>query len=199
MAHTYIIGSGGHGRVVRDILRACGQECSFAKLEDIVRSYSAGDRIVVADGDNFSRARIVAETLASLPRATFAVAVHPTAVVAEDVVLNEGSVVMAGAVVNCGTRIGAHCIVNTASSIDHNCVLGDFVSVAPGAHLGGTVEVGAGSAIGIGAAVVHRCVIGENTVVGAGAVVVKSLPPACLCYGNPARVIRPRAPDEKYL
>jgi maltose O-acetyltransferase len=33
--------------------------------------------------------------------------------------------------------------------------------------------------------------IGENTVVGAGAVVVRDLPANVIAVGNPARVIRP--------
>jgi maltose O-acetyltransferase len=36
--------------------------------------------------------------------------------------------------------------------------------------------------------------IGENTVVGAGAIVTRDLPPDVVAVGNPARVIRPVEP-----
>jgi maltose O-acetyltransferase len=52
------------------------------------------------------------------------------------------------------------------------------ITIADGAWLGGGVIVCPG------------VTIGENTVVGAGAVVVKDLPPGVLAVGNPARVIR---------
>lgn len=38
--------------------------------------------------------------------------------------------------------------------------------------------------------------IGDDTVVGAGSVVVKSLPPRVVAVGNPARIVRVLAPDE---
>lgn len=44
--------------------------------------------------------------------------------------------------------------------------------------------------IGGGAIVLPGVVVGENSIVGAGAVVTKSLPPNTVAVGNPARVIR---------
>lgn len=44
--------------------------------------------------------------------------------------------------------------------------------------------------LGAGALVCPGVSIGENTVVGAGAVVTRSLPAGVVAYGNPARVIR---------
>ena len=45
--------------------------------------------------------------------------------------------------------------------------------------------------IGGGAIVLPGVVIGENSIVGAGAVVTKDVPPNTLTVGNPARVVRP--------
>jgi acetyltransferase-like isoleucine patch superfamily enzyme len=47
--------------------------------------------------------------------------------------------------------------------------------------------------------VLDRLEIGENTVVGAGSLVLKSLPSDVLAYGNPANIIRKRAIGEKFL
>jgi maltose O-acetyltransferase len=52
------------------------------------------------------------------------------------------------------------------------------ITVADNAWLGGGVIVLPGVSIG------------ENTVVGAGAVVTRDLPPNVLAVGNPARVVR---------
>jgi maltose O-acetyltransferase len=51
--------------------------------------------------------------------------------------------------------------------------------------------------LGGGVIVCPGVTIGENAVVGAGAVVVKDLPPNVLAVGNPARVIRSLMPTEK--
>ena len=44
--------------------------------------------------------------------------------------------------------------------------------------------------VGTGAKIINQLSIGENTIVGAGAVVVKSLPANCTAVGVPANVIK---------
>ena len=44
--------------------------------------------------------------------------------------------------------------------------------------------------LGGGAIVLPGVSIGDNTVVGAGAVVTKDLPPDVVAVGNPARILR---------
>ena len=196
----YVIGTGGQGRVVADILRAAGADLpALVTTDDFYERYQDGDIVIVGIGDNFSRNRVVHELLDRFPNIEFGTAIHPAAVLAGDVVIGAGSVIMPGAIVNTGATIGEHVILNTNSSVDHDCELGDFSSVAPRVALGGNVKIGACSAVGIGASVSHGCEIGEHTVVGAGAVVVKSLPAYSVCYGVPARVIRSRAAGDSYL
>jgi len=61
------------------------------------------------------------------------------------------------------------------------------------------VRIGRCAAVTLGVTVVDRISIGENTVVGAGALVLDSLPDNVLAYGSPARVVRAREPGERYL
>jgi sugar O-acyltransferase (sialic acid O-acetyltransferase NeuD family) len=199
MTH-YIIGSGGQGRVIADILRAADSpDPVFIEPSDAAQRYQAGDLLYIGIGDNFARGRVARALCDELPQCRFGIAIHPAAVVARDATLGAGTVVMAGAIVNTAAVIGEHVILNTNSSVDHDCVIADFASIAPRVALGGTVRVGQYSAIGIGASISHGVQIGEHTVVGAGAVVVKSLPAYSVCYGVPARVMRSRAAGEAYL
>ena len=46
------------------------------------------------------------------------------------------------------------------------------------------------SMIGAGAVVLPRVTIGENVVVGAGAVVTRDVPNNRIVYGHPARIVR---------
>ena len=148
-----VFGASGHARVVMDICRLegsyevvglldsyksrgiayCGHEVigSWQDLPELVSSGTVSGAIV-AIGDNFSRARIVANIRGVLPDFRFVTAVHPSAQVARDVILGAGSVVMAGAVVNPGSEVGEFCIVNTRASLDHECVMGDYSSLGPG-------------------------------------------------------------------
>lgn len=118
------------------------------------------------------------------------IAKHPTAFVAGDVKVGEGSQILANSAICSDAVVGKACIINTGAIVDHECFLEDGVHVSPGAHLAGLIRVGKCSTIGIGATVLPRLKIGENSIVGAGSVVTKNVPPNVVLYGNPARVIR---------
>jgi len=215
-----ILGAAGHGLVVHDIVARAGlyEVAGFldsgkppgqehaghlvlgpAEAVAELATAHAFSACVVAIGHNAVRRACVERLAAACPALWFPAAVHPTAVVAADAVIGEGTVVMAGAVINPGCVIGRHCIVNTGSCLDHESRLGDFASMAPGAVTGGNVLIGPGTAVCLGAMVAHGISIGADTVVGAGALVLHDLPGRCVAYGSPARQIRTRAPADNYL
>jgi sugar O-acyltransferase (sialic acid O-acetyltransferase NeuD family) len=211
-----LFGGSEHARVVIDIARRAGREVVAVVDDDRGKGGFAGVALLhdaeeaarrhpgagwcVSIGDNFTRAAVVERLQATIPALRFAAPlVHPAATVAEDAAIGDGTVVMAGVVINPGTAVGRHCIVNTGASLDHDNVLDDFCSVAPGVVTGGQVCIGRGSAVCIGACVQHGIRIGEHTVIGAGAVVLDDVPPNCVAYGVPCRVVRGRAPGDRYL
>lgn len=53
-----------------------------------------------------------------------------------------------------------------------------------------TILVKRGASIGSGATVLANVVIGEHSLIGAGAVVTKNVPPHAVVTGNPGRVVR---------
>jgi sugar O-acyltransferase (sialic acid O-acetyltransferase NeuD family) len=114
---------------------------------------------------------------------------HRTAFIAANAVIGAGSQILAQSAVCVETTIGKGCIINTGASVDHECQLSDGVHVAPGAHLAGCVEVGRCVMIGTGASILPHIKIGHNSVVGAGAVVTRDVPPNVTVVGNPARLI----------
>lgn len=117
-------------------------------------------------------------------------AVHPTAFVAADAFVGEGSQILANAAVCTEAVIGKCCIINTSASVDHECSLGDGVHIAPGATLTGCVSIGENTMVGAGAVVLPRIRIGRNVIIGAGAVVTRDIPDGKVAFGNPARIIR---------
>ncbi len=202
-----ILGAGGHGQVVADLLwqshRAGGSARPVGFLDDDPRlAQPPGlslpmlgplarlpeiehDAIVVAIGDNQVRQRVFAHWQARGER--FAVVRHPSAVVAADAQIGPGSQICAGVVVGVGTVVEANAILNTSCSVDHHNRIGAHVHIGPGAHLGGEVIVEAGALVGIGATVLPRCRIGAAAVVGAAACVTGPVPAGTTVVGVPAR------------
>jgi sugar O-acyltransferase (sialic acid O-acetyltransferase NeuD family) len=218
MKRLLIVGASGHARVVADIARRMGSfeiigvcnRSGTGELEGIpviardvdvpaLWQREAFDLACIAIGDNWDRARAVEIITQKEPEVAFATLIHPRAVVADPASVGEGTVVMAGAVVNPGAVIGRHAVLNTNCSVDHDCQIGDFASVSPGAALGGNVKLGYCSFVGIGAAVNQGISMGNHTVIGAGAVVVRDLGDRLVAVGVPAREVRSREPNERYL
>lgn len=199
-----IIGASGHGKVVADIALKMNRWQSIFFLDDdeslitsmgikvIGKSNEAFDLIndydiCVAIGNNAIRERF--QTELELRRASLPTLIHPTAVIGEQVNVEDGTVVMARVVINCCTKIGKGCIINTGSTIDHDNVIGDFTHISPGVHLAGTVKVGRGTWLGIGSIVSNNVSIISGCKFGAGSVVVKDICEQGTYAGVPVRKI----------
>jgi sugar O-acyltransferase (sialic acid O-acetyltransferase NeuD family) len=190
-----ILGAGGHAQVVADILwrmRDAGQNISpIAYLDDNLALHGQAflnvpvlgateklaeiehEAVIVAIGNGRIRQKLFL-TLQERG-ATFAIARHPTAVIAPDVQIGPGAMICANVVINTGAVIGQNVILNTACTVDHHNRIGDHAHIAPGAHLGGDVQVGEGTLVGIGAIVLPQRRLGNWSIVGGGAVVVKDV------------------------
>jgi UDP-perosamine 4-acetyltransferase len=213
------LGTGGHARVMIEILRLDGRY-ELAGLLDprpevwhtdvlgvpvlggddrLPELYRAGIRCafvgvgsVPGRGSGAGRAhqrRLLYERLLAEGFEVVA-AIHPAAVISPSAALGAGPTVMALACINAGARLGDDVTINTGAIVEHDCVLGDHVHVAPGARLASAVQVGAEAHIGLGAAVLQSVRIGRRAVVGAGAVVVHDVPDGAVVAGVPARILR---------
>ena len=76
-------------------------------------------------------------------------------------------------------------------------VLGDYVTVGHGAIVHGCT-VGDNTVVGMGAILLNESRVGKNCIVGAGAVVTgkTDAPDGSMLLGNPARVVRSLTPEE---
>jgi sugar O-acyltransferase (sialic acid O-acetyltransferase NeuD family) len=157
------------------------------------------DRIFLGVSDNWTRHLLWEQIHAAAPELQLASVIHPQSVIAPGCSIGAGTLVLAGAIINCGCRVGENCIVNTKASLDHDSEMKPYSSLLPGVTTGGGVVIGGYSCVCLGASLSHRVNIGEHTVVGAGAVVLKDLPPYTLAYGVPARVVRPRTQGERHF
>lgn len=200
-----ILGSGGHARVLLDMLRRLHiqivgvtdpqrisgsewQGCMVLGGDAVVTSYSRREVELVngigsLPGDAGLRVKLFDRFNADGYR--FKTLVDPLAFIGEGVDLMPGVQVMAGVIIQAGTQIAVNSIVNSGAIVEHDCRIGCHVHIAPGAVLSGGVEVGDHVHIGTGAAVIQGIHIGAHSVIGAGSVVTRNVDSRQIVY--PAR------------
>ena len=202
-----IIGAGGHSKVIADIIIKSNDEI-IGFLDDnlevgtpVIKEYKVIGNLnnrfsmavqrediefVIAIGNNDVRKKIATNS----PNIKFYIAIHPSAQIGLDVLVEEGTVVMANAVINSSAQIGKHSIINTGAIVEHDNIIEDFVHLSPKVALGGTVKIGECTHIGIGATVINNLSICNNCIIGAGATVVKNIEEEGTYVGVPARRIK---------
>jgi len=100
-----------------------------------------------------------------------------------------GCIINPGAVIMPNVIIGNHVIIHSQTVIEHDNIIGDFTNIAPGVSLGGNVTIGEKSYIYTGAIVVPHIRIGNNCIIGAGAVVIRDVMDKQTVVGVPAKPI----------
>ena len=211
-----IVGCGGHGRVVLDILLAAGEHhvLGFVDSNRELLGRRVDGRVVLGDVSMIEQLRGQQEIEAAVVaigdngvRRDFADrceaaglklinAIHPSANIAHNVTMGRNVVVAAGALVCAHCQIGDSVILNTGCIIDHETMIGTATHICPGARLAGRVSVESGAFVGIGATVIQNVHIGYEGIVGAGAVVIGDVDPLATVVGVPAREIKSIAEDD---
>ncbi len=199
-----IIGAGGHGKVIADIITKSKDELIgflddnkeigeviiekykvIGKIEDITKFSIADSNIqfIIAIGDNKKR-KTITEKYKIL---NYYTAIHPNSQIGLGVTIKEGTAIMANTCINSSTTIGKHCIINTGAIIEHDNKIDDYVHISPNATLCGTVEIGTLTHIGAGSTIRNNIKICENCTIGAGTVVVKKIEEKGTYIGVPAK------------
>ena len=196
-----VIGAGGHGKVVADIVLRSGHTL-LGFLDDSQAVSPVAGIPMLGTVDCYARypqasfvlaigSAAARQTLSrKLTGVNWLTAIHPSAVISPlNVTIGPGSVIGANAVVNPGASIGSHCIINTGAIVEHDNKIGDFCHISVGAKLGGGVCIGDSTWVGIGVTVSnHLCICG-NCTIGAGAVVIRNIRESGTYVGIPARIL----------
>jgi acetyltransferase-like isoleucine patch superfamily enzyme len=133
--------------------------------------------------------------------------VRERVVVGDDVVIGRGALVENDTTVGALTKIQADAYITALSTIEDEVFIAPCVVTTNDNFMGRTERrhalkkgptIRRGARIGGGAILCPAVEIGEDAFVGAGAVVIKDVPPRVLVVGNPARILRD-VPEEELL
>jgi serine O-acetyltransferase len=124
-------------------------------------------------------------------------------------ILSQFNRMLTGIEIHPGATIGRRCFIDHGMGvvIGETTEIGDDVLMYQGVTLGGTGKekgkrhptIGNNVVIGTGAKILGNITIGSHTKIGAGSVVVRSVPDNSTVVGVPGRVVRSRVDTGDYL
>lgn len=212
MKELYIVGAGGFGREVAWLVERINQSGKEWELKgflddnerlhggeeggypvvggiDYLEKLSKTIWVICAVGAASVRRKII-EKLEKIEKVRFATLIDPSVLLSRRVKIGDGSIICAGTIATVDIEIGKHVIVNLDCTIGHDAKLEDYVTVYPSVNISGFVTVGEETEIGTGTQIIQGIKIGRESIIGAGAVVIKELPEKCTAVGSPAKVIK---------
>lgn len=83
---------------------------------------------------------------------------------------------------------GVGVVINKSAEIGSNVTISQFVTI--GSSKGKAATIADNVYIGPSVCLVEDVIIGHDSIVGAGSVVTKNVPPLCMVAGNPAKIIK---------
>lgn len=211
MEKIVIIGNGGHAKSIMDSIENLGvyEIVGFIATKDEQQFEYRGYRIIGTDDDLellyksgihkafvgigymgkgnvrekiYDRLKKIGYTLPAI--------IDPSAIIASDAQIGEGTYIGKRAVVNSAAKVGKMAIINTGAIVEHDCIVGDFAHVAVNVTLCGGVFIGRSCFIGANAVVIQNIVVEDNSLIGAGAVVVNDIEDNCVAVGVPAKIVK---------
>jgi len=205
----YIIGAGGFGREVAWLIERInsvkqtwnikgfiddnneliGTACGAYKVLGTSDYLKGLDKpyVVCAIGSSKIR-RLIIEKVNDFVK--FATVIDPSVLIGGSCSVGEGTIICAGTIVTVDATIGNHVIINLDCTVGHDAVLHDFVTLYPSVNVSGFCNLEECVELGTGTQIIQGLCVGKESIVGAGAVVVKNLPEKCTAVGSPAKPIK---------
>ena len=195
MKRLVIIGAGGSGRCVLDVVQKINRQVPSWEFVGYLDDDPAREPIgalgdlsgLEVDGYVVSIANPEVRRRVDVDLPPPATLVHPSAVVAETSLLGPGAILRGNATIGPEVRFGRHDYISMNATIGHDVVLADYVTVHPGANVGGYANLEEGVTIGTGAVLIPGVNVGAYAYVGAGAVVTRNVDSGAVVVGSPAR------------
>jgi UDP-2-acetamido-3-amino-2,3-dideoxy-glucuronate N-acetyltransferase len=127
--------------------------------------------------------------------------------VGDDVVIGRGSLIENDTTIGALTKIQAHAYITAYSTLEDNVFIAPCVATTNDNFMGRTEKrhelikgptIRRGARVGGAAVLLPGIEVGEEAFVGAGAIVIRDVPPRAVVVGSPARQIR-EVPEEELL
>lgn len=209
MKNLYIIGAGGFGREVAWCVERINDVTPTWDLKGFIDDNeklwgTQEDEYFVRGGCEYLKQQKDAYAVCAVGNAKvrrqiieklsnsgvrFATIVDPSVILSKSVSIGEGTIICAGTIATVDISIGKHVIINLDCTLGHDDLIGDFVTIYPSVNISGNVIIEECCELGTGAQIIQGKKIVKNTIVGAGAVVIRDINESGTYVGSPAKKI----------
>jgi len=155
--------------------------------DEVIEKISSKFRFLIAIGNPEIRSNLAQKLKQKkLQQKTF---VHPKSCISSKSSIALGSIIYPNVTIHKGVVLGDNVLVNSNATIGHETTVDEFSNIGPGASIGGCCKIGREVYIGIGASIIENIVISDQTLIGAGAVVIFDTKSKGTYVGVPAKKI----------
>lgn len=207
MKNLYIIGAGGCGRevlqIVKDINRIQGPtwnimgflddtesplkgiECDYGVVGTI-KDFVPGENDVAVMAIASPQAKKMLVPQLKARGVSFATVIHPNAFIGEFCKIGEGAVVYNGFHMTVNIQIGDFATL-LGCRIGHDVSIGDYCTISGYCNILGHVKIGNGVFFGSTCQVIPYTVVEDDAYIGVGSVVIRRVKAGKRVFGNPAK------------
>ena len=117
--------------------------------------------------------------------------IHPSVIISPNVSIGEGVYILLGTTIMPHTIIKDSVMISMGVHLAHHCVLDEGVFLSTGCNFGASIHAHKYAYCGISSTImtgIHD--VGEDCLIGAGAVVIRDVPERAVMAGVPAKVLK---------
>lgn len=134
--------------------------------------------------------KLVAEGITN-PNVNFPNIIAPTVTIfdSENYRMGKGNIICTNSLISCNTEFGDFNLLNGYVTVGHDTTIGSYNVVMPSVNISGGVKMGDCNFMGLQSAILQYLKIGNNTRIGAGAIIMRNTKDGFLYVGVPAKKV----------
>lgn len=162
--------------------------CPYLGDDDYLLKITDDRNVIICVGDSLLRKKI-AKKLKKNRYLHFPNLILSDTQICSNVCMGEGCIISMNSILSTEVILGSFVFLNIGVTVCHQGRIGDYATLSPYVKLAGNVNVGEGCYIGMGTNIIQGIRVGNQSVIGAGSVVIHDVESNCTVAGVPTKFL----------